>query len=128
MSGTYNGVGDNGTFSLTYSSVYDRPSSLAATAGTWKGIVSGFTNTFTIDSSGSITGSSASGCSYTGAVSIIDVSYDAYMVNLDIANCGGQNGSYGGLGALADTTTQNDTFIASVSNSSYSYVASLTRQ
>jgi hypothetical protein len=128
MSGTYDGVGDTGTFSLTYSSVYDRPSSLTATAGTWAGVVSGYTNTITIDSSGNISGNSTSGCSYTGTVSIIDSSYNTYMVNLNIANCGVENGSYSGLGALVDTASQNDTFITSVSNSSYSYVASLTKQ
>lgn len=128
LNGTYNGVGDSGTFFLNYSSLYERPSSLEVIAGKWSGSVSGYLNTITIDSSGNITGSSTSGCTYSGNISIIDSSYNAYIVNLNINNCESQNGLYTGLAALADTSVANDTLLASVSNSSYSYVALLIRQ
>jgi hypothetical protein len=128
MSGSYSGVGDNGTFYLTYSSLYDRPSSLALVAGTWKGSVEGYANTLTIDSGGNITGSSVSGCTYSGKVGIIDSSHNEYTLTLSIGNCGGRDGTYSGLAALTDVNAANDSFLASVSNSSYSYVASMSRQ
>ncbi len=128
MSGTYSGVGDLGTFSLNYSALYERPSSLAAVAGQWRGTVLGYINTVTVDSSGTVTGSSTAGCAYSGHISIINSLYNAYGVNLNITNCGVQNGSYSGLAVLADTYTASDTILVSVSTSSYSFVASLARQ
>ena len=35
ISGTYSGLGDSGTFSLTYDSSYERPSSLSLVQGDW---------------------------------------------------------------------------------------------
>lgn len=130
MSGTYSGVGDSGTFSLTYSGLYERPSSLSSVAGTWSGIVSsGDNNTITVDSSGNITGSSTSGCIYSGNVGIIDPFYNAYSVNLSLNNnCGFGSGNYNGFAALTDTSIPNDTLLIEVSNPSFSFVASLRRQ
>ncbi len=128
INGTYNGVGDYGSFILDYSSLYERPSSFALANGSWSGNVSGYTNSVTVDSCGIITGDSTSGCTYTGNIGIIDSLYNAYNVTLNINNCGTQNGLYSGLAALADTVTMNDTVIISVSNTSNSFVASFMRQ
>jgi hypothetical protein len=108
--------------------VYERPSSFAAASGLWSGNVWGYSNSITIDSRGVITGYSASGCDYSGNIGIIDGSYNAYNVTLNIYNCGTQNGLYAGLAVLMDTVTSNDTAILSVSNASHSFVASLRRQ
>ena len=128
ISGTYSGVGDSGTFSLTYSGLYNRPSSFAAIAGTWEGPVQVYTNTVTVGPSGNIIGSSTAGCSYSGNVGIIDPTYFAYNVNFSIINCGLESGTYIGLAALTDTVTANDTLLIEVSDPSFSFVASLTRQ
>lgn len=130
MSGTYSGVGDFGTFSLTYSGLYERPSSLAALVGNWTGIVSGSTNTLTImiDPSGNMSGSSTLGCNYSGNIGIIDSSYNAYSVNLNINNCGLESGNYSGLAALTDiSAAANDTLLVEVSSPSFSFVAALMR-
>ena len=100
MDGSYSGVGDAGTFYLIYSSLYDRPSSLALVSGIWKGSIEGYANTLTIDSGGNIAGSSTSGCTYSGNVGIIDSSHNEYTLTLTIGNCGGRDGSYSGLAAL----------------------------
>jgi hypothetical protein len=128
MSGRYSGVGDNGTFYLTYSSSYDRPSSLSAIAGTWTGSVAGYANTLMIDSGGNIIGSSNSGCTYSGNVGIIDSAHNLYSLTLTIGNCGGGDGIYSGLAALTDKNAANDSFLISVSSNSYSYVSTMMRQ
>jgi hypothetical protein len=128
MSGSYSGAGDSGTFYLTYSSLFDRPSSLSAIAGTWTASAAGYANTLMIDSGGNITGSSTSGCTYSGNVGVIDSTHNLYSLTLTIGNCGGRDGSYSGLAALTDVNATNDSFLISVSNASYSYVSTVMRQ
>lgn len=128
MSGTYSGVGDSGTVSLTYSTLYERPSTPAAVAGIWEGTLSGFATTLSIDPTGSIGGVSTSGCSYNGIIRIINPSYNAYSVDLVITDCGLQSGSYTGLAALTDTYTTNDTLFAELSGTGFSFVGSMKRQ
>lgn len=127
MNGTYDGVGDTGTFSLAYNSLYERPSSLALIEGTWTNYASGYYETITIDSSGNVTRPPVSGCTSSGKISIIDSLYNVYDVSLTVDNCGSQNGLYSGLAVLTDTDTNNDTLFASASNGSYSFVAELRR-
>jgi hypothetical protein len=129
MNGTCNGVGETGTFSLAYSSLYERPSSLSAIAGTWTNYSSGYYETITIDSSGNITRPPISGCTTSGSISIIDSHYNAYNITLNINNCGSQNGFFfNGLAVLTDTEANNDTLFASASTSTYSFVAELRRK
>jgi len=129
MSGTYNGAGDAGTFTLTYNgSLYERPSSLPGVSGIWKGKILDFTNFIKIDENGAITGVNTTGCFYGGHVSVIDPSFNIYSVHLDIDNCGSDNGTYDGLGALSDAGATNDTFITIVSSPTLSLVASLSKQ
>jgi hypothetical protein len=45
-----------------------------------------------------------------------------------IGNGGGRDGTYSGLAVLTDKSTANDSFLASVSNASYSYVSTMMRQ
>jgi hypothetical protein len=127
MNGTYIGVGDTRTFSLTYSTLYERPSSLEEGAGTWTAVISGYTVLLTIDWLGNIMGSSGSGCTYLGNMGIIDSSYNAYSVNLSINNCGVENGTYSGLAALTDNSVANNALLIAVSNSSFSFVAPLSK-
>ncbi len=124
-----NGAGDAGTFTLTYNgSLYERPSSLPGVEGIWKGKILDFTNLIKIDENGAITGVTTTVCFYGGHVSVIDPSFNIYLVHLDIDNCGSDNGSYDGLGALSDMSSTNDTFITIISSPTLSLVASLSKQ
>lgn len=127
MSGTYSGVGDKGTFSLAYNSLYERPSALAEIAGTWTDYSSGYYQTVMIDSNGNVTGEDFGGCTYSGNVGIINSLYNAYNANFTIKNCGSKDGFYNGLATLTDTDTNNDTIVAIVSNSTYSFIIELRR-
>jgi len=61
------------SFSYAYDTGYDLPSSLSSTAGTWSGIDAfGDSVTLAINSSGVISGSDSSGCTYGGQNSIIN--------------------------------------------------------
>lgn len=125
LSGSFSGGGDTGTFSLTYNSLYDRPSSVALVTGTWltsDGIL------ISVDQFGQFNGSDTSGCVLSGQVSIINSSFNAYKVNLTVTNCGLVDGDYDGLAALADNLAANDTLEVGVSNASISIVAEFTRQ
>jgi hypothetical protein len=129
MTGTYSGAGDSGTFTLTYNGfLYERPSSLPVVSGTWKGKILDFNNAIHIDDNGAIIGVNTSGCTYGGHVSVIDPSFNIYSVHLDISTCSSDNGTYDGLGALADTSSTNDTFIIIISSPTVSLVASLSKQ
>lgn len=129
ISGTYSGMGDSGTFYVTYEPIYERPSSLSLLDGNWRhsssqlGIVS-----LTISANGNITGYSSSGCTYSGNLRLVNSSYNAYQVSINISSCGTLNGNYNGHAILNDTTTKNDTFIAGVSNSSIAFAAYFIRQ
>lgn len=128
LSGTYAGTGDSGTFSFAYNPAYERPSVLTAIAGNWGVTMQGYTNRVSIDTSGNITGSSTSGCTYSGRVDIINPSYNAYNMTVIVNNCGVLNGSYTGLATLSDTSSINDTLITGLSNANNSITATFDRQ
>lgn len=131
MSGTYSGVGDSGSFALSYNqSLYERTSSLPLVTGTWETTISGYnsTNTITIDSNGKIQGNSTSGCTYSGNINLINSAYNTYAVNLTIGNCGSENGIYNGLASLSDTTFPSDTLIVGISNTNFSFAAALSKK
>ncbi len=118
LSATYTGGGDSGSIALTYDPLYERDSSLSLIAGDWfDGAIS-----ISIDSLGRFSGFDTSGCTYSGQVSIINSSFDAYKVNVTASSCGGADGSYDGLAALSDNLGLNDTLTAGVSNGSFSLV------
>jgi len=88
LSGTYTSINDNGTFSLTYSPIYNRPASLALLARTWTGPMSnGGTATITISAAGAITGTDTLGCSIAGTVSIIDPIKNIYNTSVTVSTC-----------------------------------------
>ncbi len=71
-------------------------------------------SSFVIDNTGAISGFSAAACVLNGQVSIIDAALNAYDVALDLANCGGLNGMYNGLGATQDNAAMDDVFVLAV--------------
>lgn len=97
-------TGESGTVSFTYDTLYDRDSSLAKLSGQWNesyGIM-------TVDPDGSFFEQDSFGCVYSGQASIINTDYNAYRLTMTVSNCGGSNGSYSGLGILADLNVAND--------------------
>jgi len=99
------------TFTLDYDVAYDTDSSLAAIQGTY----SNATATLTVNA-GQITGQDSDGCTYNGAASVINSSYNAYRITFTAANCGQFNGDYSGLGTV--TTENNVTSLTFQANSS----------
>ncbi|MDW3094096.1 MAG: hypothetical protein R8G33_00315 [Gammaproteobacteria bacterium] len=93
---TLNG-GDTGRLQLSYSDLYEQPSSLELLEGEWS-----FTDrdnlefNFTIKD-GVINGADSDDCKYLGNVSLINPQYNAYEVILNISNCASVNGEYHGL-------------------------------
>lgn len=115
---TLNG-GDTGRMQLTYSDLYDQPSSLALLEGRWN-----FTDrdglAFNIKiESGVITGTDSDDCQYAGNVSLINPQYNAYNVALHISNCDSVNGKYEGLSYIDDK--QSVYFRVDVGNESYGF-------
>ncbi len=132
ISGTYNnGVGDTGTFSLTYNQVYNNASSLsfftAANGFFNQPIISGPFNEsggliteigISTDSNGNITGNYfvqnsnlEFGLMGGSAVTIIDPAHNAYRITL---NFGGDYGNYTGLCFVEGNTI--NLFISNGSN------------
>ena len=106
---TDNGSSTSDTLSLTFDSLYNTPSSLAAIAGNYTDANTG--TPITISSSGTVFGqSAATGCVINGTVAIIDPSYDAYQFAISFASCQGSyavlNGaSFSGIGAINASAT-----------------------
>jgi sugar lactone lactonase YvrE len=130
INGSFSGVGDNGTISLTYDSHYVRPSSFATIQGTWQVNNDAALGTvqFVISSTGTATGSTGTGCLIAGGFSILNPAYNAYQVDISLSNCGTGNGTYFGLATLTDTSVQNDTMITGISNATTSIVGAFRRQ
>ncbi len=61
-----------------------------------------------------MSGQSSAGCALNGQVTIMDVAFNAYDVALDLANCGGLNGMYNGLGVTQDNAAMDDVFVLAV--------------
>jgi hypothetical protein len=56
----------------------------------------------TIDDDGALFSQTASGCVLNGLVTAIDPRYNAYALNVSVANCPGMNGAYDGVATLLD--------------------------
>ncbi len=99
---TQNG-GESGVLELTYNPIYNLPSSLSATQGGWSYTDGdGLTTEFLIQEAGTITGHDSIGCAYQGHLSIIDPSYNAYQIQVEITACGSVGGNYAGISFMQD--------------------------
>jgi len=70
LSGTVTRAGQAEPFALTYLSRYDTPAVLADLAGTWTVTLGPGVTTWTVGSTGALTGSRTTGCTYTGQFSL----------------------------------------------------------
>jgi hypothetical protein len=111
---TTSGTAASDTFSLTYSALYDRDSSLATIMGNFQepnGTV------VSVDGNGNIFSQDAStGCVVNGVASIIDSRYDAYHIQYTFSSCTGAeavlNGeTFTGLAALDNTVAPEQAVI-----------------
>jgi hypothetical protein len=108
---TVEAAGASVTVSATYDPVYERGSSLDTVAGTYTSFdIFGEPSSFAIDDSGAISAQSESGCVANGQVTIINASFNAYDVSLDVSDCAELDGAYDGLGITQDNNATDDEF------------------
>ena len=113
------------TFSFTYDSAYEQTSSLSAISGRYSDSdETGYTETYTINDQGVITGSDSDGCQFSGQVQIINSDFNLYRIEITVTNCGELNDDYAGLAALLD---DGDTLGVSISGNAYVISGSLPR-
>jgi len=93
---TLNG-GDTGRLVLSYSDIYEQPSSLDLLEGVWSYTDrDGLSYEMSIEG-GSIQGEDSDKCKYSGQLSLINPKYNAYKIEMNISNCASVNGLYEGL-------------------------------
>jgi hypothetical protein len=131
FSGTYQGAGDSGSFSLTYQSNSANPAaSLSLVAGSWTGDGLGLLYgpgaggaDLVISSTGQISGNDAStGCQFSGQISTVNSTLNAYSVTFSVSSCiaAGFDLNYTGLAYLA-YTAPNATLVWGVTSPSFGY-------
>ncbi len=103
--------GGTASVSMAFDTDYNRGSDLATIAAVYTTFdIFGDSSSFVIDAAGVISGNSVAGCALTGQVTIIDAAFNAYDVALGLANCGGLDGMYNGLGITQDDLGTDDQF------------------
>ena len=98
ISGTFIGVGDEGTFSLTFNNLYDQDSSIPMVQSHWsapetifKILLPGLGTApigLAIQDTGDFSGADTDGCDYSGLISILDPDFNIYDVALTVSSCG----------------------------------------
>ena len=133
LTGDYSGTSDSGTFVLQYQDSYEIASSLDLTSGVWifdmaspgGGI---YSIAWDIDINGAIFGTDTNGCVFSGQMSIIDSSYNAYRVYVDISRCNMMSGEYNGLAFLSAVGAQQLNWMTlGISNDVYAFSTVLQR-
>ena len=94
---TLNG-GDTGALKVSYSELYDQPSSLGYIKGDWAYTDRDqLTSTISINEEGILTGNDSDGCEYLGYLDIIDPKYNVYRTKLEVRECASVNDEYEGI-------------------------------
>lgn len=105
------GAVQTSSVTLTFDTLYNRPSSLSRVSGNWRDVVTGVI--YNVNSSGVIFAQDAvSGCVINGGITIINANFNAYSVQYTYSGCRGIYAFYNGtnatgLAALDDTTSPN---------------------
>jgi len=122
ISGTYTSSLGGGSFALVADpNLFNRTSELSKLAGTWVDSVftsSIGTSTWVIQTDGSFTVTTTSGCNATGSFDVFNTINNEYNLSMEITNCLGINGSYTGLAFVSDKLNSNDIISLSFSNGS----------
>jgi len=120
---TIDAAGATTTATTTYDAIYERGSDLATVAGVYTTFdIFGDPSSFAIDANGVISAQSNSGCVTNGQVAIINGSFNAYDVSLDVSSCGGLTGLYEGLGFTQDMNATDDELLFGVFTSQTSII------
>lgn len=118
-------TGDSGTVSLSYDAgLHQRASSLDFTAGIWLDSVNVI---YTVDANGVLFGQDFIGCVFNGQVNLIDTRFNVYDLSITVTSCPGANGTYEGLGVLADEFGVDDAFIIQLDNGAFAIADMLLR-
>ena len=101
------GTASSGTLNLSYNSLYDLDSSLAAISGNYTEPTTG--TTVSISGSGAITSQDPNtGCVVSGQVSVINSMYNAYEVTYAYASCSGTSAILNGVQFSGLATLNNN--------------------
>ena len=93
ITGSYIGVGDNGTLQLSYiPQLSERGSALADIAGVWSySDGQGFMETMVVQNNGDFTSTDTDGCVLTGRFALMDTSLNEYKIEYDLSCPAGIN-------------------------------------
>ena len=120
------------TFTAAYNTIYDDESSLNKVSDIWSydDSVNGgsYIETYTIDSEGGIFGSDSEGCSFEGAIEIIDEDYNMYDLTLTASNCDDKDGTYIGKSFLSSESGEDDTLNTYLVGEDFNKQSGLLRQ
>ncbi|HPW37683.1 MAG TPA: hypothetical protein PK528_06300 [Syntrophorhabdus sp.] len=120
ITGTFStSYGSNGSMSLTYSSLYERDSSLDLVAGSWASNDYGYSIFVSVGSNGVFSGLDTDGGRMSGNISVLEPGSNIYGVTLNLSSSEELNGNYSGFAVLFDDDSANDSMIVVVSNSNY---------
>ena len=102
FTGTYSGVGEDGSFTLNYDAVtYERTPVLSDLNAQWSVVLpSGFALEISFDDQGNLLGSDSDGCQYDGFAALVSPVTNVYRLEVEIRSCGDRDGSYTGLASL----------------------------
>ena len=105
-------------FSVPYDKSFARPAGAAAIQGIYTtNLGTGYTLTFTVDSTGQVIGSDTNGCRLAGRFSPGRATENQYGVKLEVSACGRSDGLYKGRAALIfDATGEAAELFLSASN------------
>jgi hypothetical protein len=120
-------VGNPGTFTLVYDPLSARGSSLENVSDNWQVSAEIGDLVIAIDTNGTLSGQDSAGCTYNGAVEIIDPAINVYSITATRTGCSIGNGDYSGLAAVIDGDNENDTLRVIVSNDVTNVVIEFTR-
>jgi len=104
LSGTMTGNGQSEPFALAYQARYDTAAVLADFVGSWSATLGPGVVNWTVGSTGALTGTRTTGCTYTGQISLR--AENKAVVNVAIAEtCVGSVTQLTGVGALSSGKT-----------------------
>src|SRR5690606_11445844 len=107
-------------FLFLYDDLYERATSLASISGTYsKSDSTGYTQTYTITSDGSVTGSDTDGCALNGKLSIQNSNYSLLRIKVAVNKCEDLNGEGPGRWALTDWNGLVDALIVSAAGQKF---------
>ena len=108
----------------TYNARYDTPLPVADFAGRWTGTAGGQTvsATWNITAAGALTGTSSTGCTYTGTLA--PQSPAVAVVSVSVAeNCAGTSQTYTGIATMNEPRTQTSFILAFASGAQVTFLA-----